>query len=83
MTISKSSKIESTELGGLESSDVLGVLEVKTVLIKVRDGLGKNMIKFAIAIPGGSLYLLDERAINTREAQTWLRNKVFKALGME
>ena len=56
--------------------------EVKHVMIKLRDGHGKDMVKLAFVIPGGDVYFLEEKVIG-KPAQQWVRNAVLKALGLK
>jgi hypothetical protein len=67
---------------GVGGGEVLGVVEVKHVMIKLRDGHGKDMVKLAFVIPGGDVYFLEEKVIG-KPAQQWVRNAVLKALGLK
>lgn len=62
--------------GDLAGGEVLGVLEVKTLLVKFRDGHGKEQVRLAALIPGGEMYFFDDKSINMRPAQKWLKAQV-------
>jgi len=67
---------------GLGGGEILGVVETKTVMVNLRDGHGKEMVKLAIVVPGGDVYFLDESAVKVKAAQSWVRNGVLKKLGL-
>ena len=70
-----------TVIDGVGGGEVLGVAEIKTVMVKYRDGHGVEATKLAIVVAGGELYFLDDKAIG-KQAQTWLKNEVFTRLGL-
>lgn len=67
--------------GGLGVGEVIGVVEVKQVMIKLRDGHGREMTKLALVVPGGEIYFLDDRTVNTKPAQGWVKSAVISKLG--
>ncbi len=66
-------------LGG---GEIIGVIETKTVMVRLRDGHGKEMVKLAIVVPGGEVYFLDESAVKVKQAQTWVKKGVLSKLGL-
>ena len=66
-----------------EAGKVLGVVETKTVLVNLRDGYGKEMVKLAVVVPGGEVYFLDEAAIKTKPAQAWVKTAVLQKLALK
>jgi hypothetical protein len=66
---------------GIGGGEVQGVTELKTVIVKLRDGHGQEMVKIGLVVPEGDLYWLDERATNLRPAQAWVRRQVKRLLG--
>jgi len=61
--------------------EVLGVIETKTVMVKFRDGYGKQQVRMAVVVPGGDVYLVSE--IGTKEYQTaqgWLKSAIIKKM---
>ncbi len=67
---------------GLGGGEVKGVAELKLVMVKYRDGHGIEAIRLAFVTPDGEVYFLDDRAVNLKPAQTWLKNGVAKALNI-
>ena len=67
--------------GDVGGGEILGVVEIKPVMVKLRDGHGKEMVKIGLVIPGGDLYFIDEKTIS-KQAQSWVRNGVLKKLGL-
>lgn len=63
---------------GLSRGKVLGVVEVRTVLVKYRDGHGAESTRLAALIPGGEVYFFDNKALDVRPAQTWLKAAIFE-----
>lgn len=61
------------EADGLGGGEVQGVLEVKTLLVKYKDGHGKEEVRLAALIPGGEMYFFDGKALDLRPAQKWLK----------
>lgn len=68
---------------GIGGGELHGVVEVKQVLAKFRDGHGREMVRLAIVVPGGEVYFLDDRAMNTKPAQSWLKNAILKKMGLQ
>ena len=66
---------------GLGGGEVQAVLELKTVLVKYKDGHGEEATRLAIVIPGGEVYFLSKNSVDLRPAQTWLRNGVASKMG--
>lgn len=66
---------------GIGGGEVQGVVEVRTVLVKYRDGHGTDAIRLAVVIPGGAVHFLDKDAIDIRPVQTWLKNGILAKLG--
>lgn len=67
--------------GNLETGKVLGAMEVKMVLVKYKDGLNnKEETRLAIMIPGGEIYFFDNKAVDMRPAQKWLKDAVILKL---
>lgn len=67
---------------GLSGGELLGTpIPVKTVLLKFRDGHGKEQTKLAIVIPGGEIYFMGKEAVDLRPAQQWLKAAVLKSMG--
>lgn len=64
------------------SGEVLGVLEIRPVIIKLRDGYGKDQVRIALVVPGGEVYYLDDAALRRNSAQAWVKKGVLDALGM-
>lgn len=67
---------------GIGGGEVLGVVELKTVMVKIRDGHGQEVTKLVVVVPGGDIYFLDDKAIG-KPAQKWVRSGVLKALGLK
>lgn len=65
---------------GTNAGEINGVIELKTVLVKLRDGHGKEMVKMAIVIPGGEVYFIKDSAIDL-QAQTWVKKGILAKLG--
>ena len=63
---------------GVGGGEVLGALEVRTILVHFKDGHGQEATKLAIVIPGGDTYFLDKNAIDLRPVQRWLRDAMLK-----
>lgn len=57
---------------------MLGVLPVNTYLVRYRDGHGQEAIKLAVMVPGGDMYFFARDAVDSRPAQTWLKDGVAK-----
>lgn len=57
----------------LSGGKVQGVVEVKTLLVKYRDGHGEESTKLAVVIPGGEVYFFGREALDLRPAQNWLK----------
>ncbi len=72
--------VEGDQLGG---GKVLGVLDVKTVLVKYKDGHGQQDVKLAVVIPGGEIYFFGRDALDLRPAQGWLKTAVQNELNKE
>lgn len=68
---------------GLGGGEVLGVAETKTVMLKLRDGHGKEMVKFAYVVPGGEVYFIDEASVKLKPAQSWVKAGVLSKLGLK
>jgi hypothetical protein len=64
-------------VGGAE---VIGVVELRAIMVKLRDGNGVEMVKMGFQVPGGEVYFLDEKIIS-KPAQTWVKNGIVKKLG--
>ncbi len=64
----------------LRGGEVLGALPVKTVLVRYRDGHGKESVQLAVVIPGGEVYFFDSKALDTRQAQKWLKAGVLESI---
>jgi hypothetical protein len=64
----------------LSGARVLGIKEIKTAIVKMRDGFGKEMIKIVLVIPGGEIYYLNENAVSLRPAQAWAKRDIMAAL---
>ncbi len=60
--------------------EVLGVADLKTVMVKLRDGHGVEQIKIAIVAADGSVYFLDDKNI-MKPAQNWVKSGVLQKLG--
>lgn len=65
---------------GLGGGEVLGVMEVKTVLVRFRDGHGREETKLAVIIPGGETYFFGRGSVDDRPAQTWLKEGINRKL---
>lgn len=65
---------------GIGGGELLGAIPVKTVLVRYRDGHGKEEVKLAAVIPGGEIYFFGRDAIDTRPVQTWLKKAVIEAV---
>ena len=61
---------------GIGGGDVVGVLPVKTVLVKYRDGHGIEETKLAVIIPGGEVYFFGRNTLDLRPAQKWLKDAI-------
>lgn len=66
---------EGDRLGG---GKVIGVLDVKTVLVKYKDGHGVEDTKLAVVIPGGDVYFFGREALDLRPAQGWLKAAIIE-----
>lgn len=66
---------------GLNGGEVQGVVEVKTVLVKYRDGHGQEATRLAVIIPGGEMYFLSDN-VASKQAQSWLKTAVLRRLGL-
>lgn len=62
--------------GDLSGGKVHGVVPVKTVLVKYKDGHGQEAVKLAVIIPGGEVYFFGRDALDLRPAQGWLKAAV-------
>jgi len=60
-------------------AEILGVLELKPIMVKMRDGHGAEMVKMGFLVPGGEVYFLEEKGIS-RPAQTWVKTGIQKKL---
>lgn len=69
--------VEEGQLGG---GKVLGVVEVKTVLVQYVDGHGEKGVKLAAVIPGGEIYFFGRDAVDTRPAQGWMKAAILEKL---
>lgn len=59
---------------GIGGGEVLGVVPVKTILVKYRDGRSdKEEVKLAAVFPDGQLYFFGKDALDLRPAQGWLK----------
>lgn len=65
--------VDEGQLGG---GKVLGVIDVRTVLVKFRDGHGQESVRLAAIIPGGEVYFFDNKALDLRPAQGWLKSAI-------
>jgi len=59
-------------------AEILGVIEPRSVMVKMRDGNGIETVKMGFVVPGGELYFLEEKSF--KQAQKWVRNGVLKKL---
>lgn len=66
---------------GLGAGEVLGVTQVRTALVRYRDGYGEESVRLAVVIPGGEVYFYANNALDMRPAQGWIRNAVKKQIG--
>ena len=64
----------------LRGGEVLGALPVKPVLVKYRDGHGKEEVRLAVVIPGGEVYFFEAKALDLHPAQKWLKAGVLGAI---
>ena len=65
------------------TGEIQGTLELKTALVKMRDGRdGKTIVKIAFVVPGGEVYFLDDVAARMKPAQQWAKRQIMKKLGM-
>lgn len=60
------------------SGEMHGVIDVKTVLVKYRDGFGTEATKLAIIIPNGDVYFFQNGSIEPRPVQKWLKSKILE-----
>jgi hypothetical protein len=60
-------------------ADILGVVEIKPVMVKMRDGHGVEMVKMGFLVPGGEVYFLEEKVV--KQAQNWVKKGVLKKVG--
>lgn len=67
---------------GIGGGEILGVIELKPVMVKLRDGHGQEVTKLAIVVPGGEVYFINDTAIG-KPAQKWVKAGVLKALGLK
>jgi hypothetical protein len=63
---------------GIGGGEVLGVVEVKTYLVKYKDGHGEVSTKLAMVIPDGETYFFSKGSVDIRPAQRWLREGISK-----
>lgn len=68
--------------GASAGGEVLGVAELKPVMVKLRDGYGEEMVKIALIAPDGAVYFTDEDAMKIKPAQQWVKNAVLEKLGI-
>lgn len=69
---------EATALG-----EVLGIVELKTVMAKIRDGSGKTLVKIALVVPDGEVYILDDGLdgnVRMKASQAWVKSQILKKL---
>jgi len=67
------------EEGATGGAEVLGVVEIKPIMVKIRDGHGVEMVKLGFQVPGNDVYFIDEKSIS-KPAQTWVKNGIAKKL---
>ncbi len=67
---------------GIGGGEVLGVAELKTILVKYRDGHGVEAVRAALVFPDGTTHFIDEKSI-TKPVQNWLKRGSLKKLGRE
>lgn len=60
--------------------EVLGIAACKVALVKLRDGHGEEVVKFAFIVAPGKVYFIDERAARVTPAQTWASRAIMNYL---
>ena len=68
------------EEGPANGAEILGVVELRPIMVKMRDGNGLEMVKMGFQVPAGEVYFLDEKSIS-RPAQAWVKAGIIKKLG--
>ncbi len=66
--------------GDLGGGKVLGVVDVKPVLVNYVDGHGEKGVKLAVVIPGGEIYFFSRDSVDARPAQTWMKAAILERI---